>query len=72
MLCRILYDNVENCAENDGLACEISERKLKTLIRAIAVLILKIVWFWFALAEDSTVINKILEPLKQNLLHSWD
>jgi hypothetical protein len=30
MLCRGLEDNVENSAENGGLACEISEGKLKT------------------------------------------
>jgi hypothetical protein len=38
MLCRSLGDNVENNAENGGLACEISEGKLKTLFRAIAIL----------------------------------
>jgi hypothetical protein len=38
MLCRSLKDNVENSAENGGLACEISEEKLKTLFRAIAIL----------------------------------
>jgi hypothetical protein len=32
----------EDCAEGRGLACEISEGKLKTLFRAIAVLIVKI------------------------------
>jgi hypothetical protein len=37
-----LEDNVENSAEHGGLACEISEGKLKTLFRAIAVLIVKI------------------------------
>lgn len=37
-----LEDNVENSAEDGGLACEISEGKLKTLFRAIAVLIVKI------------------------------
>ena len=41
MLCRSLEDNVENSAEDVGLACEISEGKLKTLFRAIAVLIVK-------------------------------
>ena len=35
MLCRSLEDNVENSAEDGSLACEISERKLKTLFRAI-------------------------------------
>jgi hypothetical protein len=48
MLCRSLEDNVENSAEDGGLVCEISEGRLKTLIRAIAVLIVKILWFWLA------------------------
>ena len=30
MSCRSLEDNVENTAEDGGLACEISEGKLKT------------------------------------------
>ena len=38
MLCRSLEDNVENSVENRGLACEISEGRLKTLFRAIAIL----------------------------------
>jgi hypothetical protein len=38
MLYRILEDNVENSAEDGGLACEISEGKLKTLFRTIAIL----------------------------------
>ena len=42
MLCRSLEDNVENTAEDGGLVCEISEGKLKTLFRAIPVLIVKI------------------------------
>jgi hypothetical protein len=42
MLYRSLTDNVENSAEDGGQACEISEGKLKTLFRAIAVLIEKI------------------------------
>ena len=33
MLCRSLEDNVENSAEDAGLACEISEGKLKTLFQ---------------------------------------
>jgi hypothetical protein len=37
MLCRSLEDNVEESAEDEGLACEISEGKLKTLFRAIAI-----------------------------------
>jgi hypothetical protein len=64
MLCRSLEDNVENSAEDGGLACEISEGRLKTLIRAVAILIVKILWFWLAGAEESAVINKILELLK--------
>jgi hypothetical protein len=59
-----LEDNVENSAEDGGLASEISERKLKTLFRAIAILIEKILWFWLAGAEESAVINKIPELLK--------
>jgi hypothetical protein len=42
MFCRSLEDYVENSAEDGGLSCEISEGKLKTLFRAIAVLIVKI------------------------------
>ena len=42
MLCRSLEDNVENTAEDGALVCEISEGKLKTLFRAIPVLIVKI------------------------------
>jgi hypothetical protein len=64
MLYKTLEDNVENSAEDGGLACEISEGRLKTLIWAIAVLILKILWFWLAGAEASAVNNKIPELLK--------
>jgi hypothetical protein len=64
MLCRSLEDNVENSAEDGGLACEISEGKLKTLFRAIAILFGKILWFWLAGAEESALINKIPEVLK--------
>ena len=67
MLCRSLEDNVENSAEDGDLVCEISEGKLKTLFRDIAVLIVKILWFWLAGAEESAVINKIPELLKQKL-----
>jgi hypothetical protein len=67
MLCRSLEDNVENSAEDGGLACEISEGRLKILTRVIAILIVKILWFWLAGAEESAVINKIPELLKQNL-----
>jgi hypothetical protein len=59
-----LEDNVENSAEDGGLACEISEGRLKTLLRAIAILIVKILWFWLEGAEESAVINKIPEVLK--------
>jgi hypothetical protein len=59
-----LEDDVEKTAEDGGLACEISEGKLKTLFRVIAVLIMKILYFWLAGAEESAVINKIPELLK--------
>ena len=59
MLCRRLEDNVENSVEDGGLACEISEGRLKTFFRAVAILIVKILWFWLAEAEESAVINKI-------------
>ena len=42
MFCKSLEDNVENSAEDGGLACEISEGRLKTFFRAIASLIVKI------------------------------
>ena len=61
MLCRSLENNVENSAEDGGLPCEISEGRLKTLFRAVAILIVKILWFWLAEAEESTVIMKIPE-----------
>jgi hypothetical protein len=32
-----LEDNVENSAEDGGLACETPEERLKTLFRAIAI-----------------------------------
>ena len=64
MLCRGLEDNVENSAEDGGLACEISEGKLKTLFRAIAILIVKILWFWLSRAEESAMINRMPELLK--------
>ena len=38
MLCRSLEDNVEHSADEGGLACEVSEGKLKTLFRDIAIL----------------------------------
>jgi hypothetical protein len=64
MWCRSLEDNVENSAEDGGLACEISKGKLKALFRAIAILTGKILWFWLAGAEESAVINKIPLLLK--------
>jgi hypothetical protein len=67
MLCRSLEDNVENSAEDGGLACEISEERLKTLFRAVAILIVKILRFWLVGTEESAVINEIPELLKQNL-----
>jgi hypothetical protein len=40
--------------QDGGLACEISEGRLKTLIRYLtAILIVKILWFWLAGAEES-------------------
>ena len=42
MLCRTLKDNVVNRTEDGGLACEISEGRVKTIIRAFAVLIVMI------------------------------
>ena len=67
MLCSRLEDNVENSAEDGGLASEISEGRLKTLIGAIAIFIEKILSFWLAEAEESAMINKIPELLKQKL-----
>jgi hypothetical protein len=64
MLCKSLEDNVENSAEDGGLACVFSERRLMTLFRAIAIFIVKILWFWLAGAEESAVINKMPELLK--------
>ena len=46
MLCRSLEDNVENSVEDGGLACKISEGRLKILFRATAILIVKVLWFW--------------------------
>jgi hypothetical protein len=67
MLCRSLEDNVESSAEDGVLARKLSEGKLKTLFKAITILIVKILWFWLAGAEESVVINKIPELLKQKL-----
>jgi cell division protein FtsL len=41
--------------------------KILFFIRAVAILIVKILWFWLAGAEESAVINNIPELLKQNL-----
>jgi hypothetical protein len=62
MFCRSLEDNVENSENDGGLACKISEGRLKSLI--VGILIVKILWFWSAGAEESAVINKIPELLK--------
>ena len=43
------------------------QREDGRLFRAIASLIVKILWFWLAGAEESAVINKIPELLKQKL-----
>jgi hypothetical protein len=56
MLCRSLEDKIENIANDGGLSCEISEGGLKTLMRANAILIVYILWFWLAGAEESVVI----------------
>ena len=40
------------------------QREDGRLFRAIASLIVKILWFWLAGAEESAVINKIAELLK--------
>ena len=79
MLCRSLEDNVESSAEDGGLTCEISDVRLKTLFRAIAILIVKILWFGLDGSEESAVINKIPELLNQNfallgllMLVSWN
>jgi hypothetical protein len=45
MLYRSLAGNVENSAEDGGLACEISQGRLKIFFRADAILIVKILWF---------------------------
>jgi hypothetical protein len=49
------------------LTCKISERILKTLIRVVAILIGKILWFSLAGAKESPAITKIPKLLKQNL-----
>ena len=67
MFCRSLEDNVENSENGGDLACEISEGRLKILFRAFVDLIVKILWFWLAGAEESAAINKILELLKRKL-----
>ena len=46
-------DNVENSAEDGGLACEISEGRLKTLFRALAILIVSLI---FAFDRDCALI----------------
>ena len=61
-----MEDNVENSAENGGLACEILEGKLKDSFQDHCYFV-KILWFRLAGAEESAVINKIPELLKSNL-----
>jgi hypothetical protein len=41
---------------------------VKFLFRAVAILIMKILWFWLAGAEESAVINKIPEIIKQTFV----
>ena len=65
MLCRSLEDNVESSAEDGGLACEISEGRLKTIIKVVAILTVKILWFSLAEAEESASINRIPELLSK-------
>ena len=50
--------------KNGGLACEISEGKLKTLFRAIAILDCEDSVVLVSWGEESAVINKIPELLK--------
>ena len=64
MFCRSLGDNVENSAKKGGSDYKISEGRLKTLIRVLTVLTVKILLFWLAEAEESAVINKTPELLK--------
>ena len=52
MFYRSLENNVENSAEDGGLACETSDRTVKNLIRTVAMLIVKILWFWLAETEE--------------------
>jgi hypothetical protein len=56
-----LEDNVENCANDGGLACEMSKGRLKIVIRAFAVFIVKILWFQLVGTEESVVIKKTPE-----------
>jgi hypothetical protein len=77
MLCTSLEDNVENSAEDGDLACEISEGKL-LFSGPLLFWSLIILWFLLAGAEESAVINKIPELLKQTfallgllMLVSW-
>jgi hypothetical protein len=40
------------------------QREDSRLISAVGVLIVKVLWFWLAGAEESAVVNKIPELLK--------
>ena len=67
MLYRSLEDNVENSAEKWRPGLWNFRGKIKEFFRAIASLIVKILWFWLAGAEESAVIDKIPELLKWNV-----
>lgn len=54
---------VESRAEDGGLACEVAEGS-KDSTRPFCV---KNLWCWSAGAQDSAVINKKLEVLKESL-----
>jgi hypothetical protein len=56
MFCRNLEDNVENSANDGGLAYGLLSGLLLFCFG-------EILWFWSAGSEESAVINKILELL---------
>jgi hypothetical protein len=58
MFYRSLEDNVEDSVKVEGQACEISEGRLKTLIRAVAILIGKILWFRLAGVKNQLLLRK--------------
>lgn len=64
LFCRSLEDkNVEGSADDEGLACEVSEGSLKTPSGHLLFWI-KILWFCLAGAKESAVINKRPELLR--------